>query len=642
MVKPMRLRRLETALIGLALLLPLALPASGESDDAWQFEGGGWGHGLGLSQYGSQGMALDDYSAPEIIDFYYSGADVKSLQSVGDYEEWLDEPEAIWVGLASNQTARSFAAIGGPVAVCMHGDGTDDCASPDFTLASGQTLRFEVKADTTPLRCLVKIDGVDAGEGDCWADISWQENVASNRVRTGGILYARGSLHIRPNDSTYSDADRFHVILSVDLEDYIYGIAETLLRFEPAALEAQAIIARSYGVRRALNSADSSGKPHASRQDLCWCHIGSTSSDQNYDGWSGALPTEGDPVYGSRWRGAVDRTRNQVATHPQVNGGNSVISTFYSSSNGGASENNEDVWGGAPLPYLRSVADKWSADSSINPLARWSILVSDQDLATALGWDDVTGVSKLSGPPGALYEFKGIDGGTSVKSKPLSGTELRTILNRYGFRSDGASVRVSPYVSNITAPPSSTKPVPAPAPSGSGVFEDTATSVFKNAIAWMKEQKITLGCNPPDNNRYCPRGPVTRGEMGVFISRAIPLPPPTGDHFTDDSGEFWEGGANRMFEAKISVGCGGTRYCGDRNLPREQMAVFLVRALKLPPASKDYFIDDGNSQFEDHINRIAEAKITLGCNPPANDRFCPRDTVTRGEMAAFLKRAWGK
>ena len=42
--------------------------------------------------------------------------------------------------------------------------------------------------------------------------------------------------------------------------------------------------------------------------------------------------------------------------------------------------------------------------------------------------------------------------------------------------------------------------------------------------------------------------------------------------------------------------------------------------------------------FETDIERIAQAGITLGCNPPTNDRFCPDDTVTRGQMAAFLSR----
>ena len=35
---------------------------------------------------------------------------------------------------------------------------------------------------------------------------------------------------------------------------------------------------------------------------------------------------------------------------------------------------------------------------------------------------------------------------------------------------------------------------------------------------------------------------------------------------------------------------------------------------------------------------LAAAGVTRGCNPPVNDRFCPADLVTRGQMAAFLYR----
>ncbi len=70
------------------------------------------------------------------------------------------------------------------------------------------------------------------------------------------------------------------------------------------------------------------------------------------------------------------------------------------------------------------------------------------------------------------------------------------------------------------------------------------------------------------------------------------------------------------------------------------MAALLVRALGLSAASSDFFIDDDGSIFEADINRIAAAGITLGCNPPANNLFCPDDLVTRGQMAAFLHRAF--
>jgi len=54
---------------------------------------------------------------------------------------------------------------------------------------------------------------------------------------------------------------------------------------------------------------------------------------------------------------------------------------------------------------------------------------------------------------------------------------------------------------------------------------------------------------------------------------------------------------------------------------------------------RDWFVDDEGHLFEGDINRFADAGITRGCNPPVNDRFCPDDSVTRGQMAAFLVRA---
>jgi hypothetical protein len=71
---------------------------------------------------------------------------------------------------------------------------------------------------------------------------------------------------------------------------------------------------------------------------------------------------------------------------------------------------------------------------------------------------------------------------------------------------------------------------------------------------------------------------------------------------------------------------------------RGQMAAFLVRALDLGRSDAVDFVDDEGSVFEADIQSLAAAGITRGCNPPANDRFCPNDAVTRGQMAAFLKR----
>jgi hypothetical protein len=70
------------------------------------------------------------------------------------------------------------------------------------------------------------------------------------------------------------------------------------------------------------------------------------------------------------------------------------------------------------------------------------------------------------------------------------------------------------------------------------------------------------------------------------------------------------------------------------------MAAFLVRAFGYTDAgSGDLFIDDDGLIFEADIDRLGTAGITKGCNPPANDRFCPGDVLNRAQMAAFLHRA---
>jgi hypothetical protein len=80
------------------------------------------------------------------------------------------------------------------------------------------------------------------------------------------------------------------------------------------------------------------------------------------------------------------------------------------------------------------------------------------------------------------------------------------------------------------------------------------------------------------------------------------------------------------------------RYCPDANVSREQMASFLARALDLAPSGTDYFDDDNASVHEGNINAMAAAGLTAGCAPRT---YCPKGPVTRGQMAAFLHRAFG-
>ncbi len=183
-------------------------------------------------------------------------------------------------------------------------------------------------------------------------------------------------------------------------------------------------------------------------------------------------------------------------------------------------------------------------------------------------------------------------------------------------------------------------PLPA---TWSGPFFDDDTSIFQADIEAIAALGITKGCNPPYNDRFCPDDRVTRGQMAAFLVRALSLPAADRDWFVDDAGSIFEDDINRLAAAGITKGCNppaNDRFCPDQEVTRAQMAAFLVRAYRYPdPGAPDVFIDDDGSTFEHDIARLAAAGITKGCNPPTNDRYCPSDPVTRGQMAAFLFRA---
>jgi hypothetical protein len=169
-----------------------------------------------------------------------------------------------------------------------------------------------------------------------------------------------------------------------------------------------------------------------------------------------------------------------------------------------------------------------------------------------------------------------------------------------------------------------------------GTFVDDDQSVHEGYIEAIAREGITRGCG---DIRYCPRQEVTRGQMAAFIVRALGLPSTDVDYFADDDGTMFEGNINALAEAEITMGCGdGTVYCPDSDVTRGEMAAFLRRAGEIPHVGGDRFTDDEDSVFEADIEAIAAAGITSGCNPPDNTLFCPELSTTRAQMATFLGR----
>ncbi len=184
--------------------------------------------------------------------------------------------------------------------------------------------------------------------------------------------------------------------------------------------------------------------------------------------------------------------------------------------------------------------------------------------------------------------------------------------------------------------------VSQPADASQG-FNDDNGNIHESAIEAVSNAGITAGCNPPFATDYCPDRYVTRGEMAAFLVRGLGLSATSGVDFTDDDASMFEGSIERLATAGITRGCNppaNTRFCPDDTVTRGQMAAFLVRALNLSESDPAIeFADDNDSIFEADIERLATAGITRGCNPPDNTRFCPDARLTRAEMATFLTRA---
>ncbi len=69
------------------------------------------------------------------------------------------------------------------------------------------------------------------------------------------------------------------------------------------------------------------------------------------------------------------------------------------------------------------------------------------------------------------------------------------------------------------------------------------------------------------------------------------------------------------------------------------VAVAALLAIPMVAIAADRFNDVPDTNiFHDDIAWLADAGVTAGCNPPANDEFCPEDAVKRQQMAAFMRR----
>jgi len=418
--------------------------------------GAGWGHGVGMSQYGAYGRALDGQSAADILAAYYPGTTLGPDTS-GD-PVWVNvESEVIKVVLRAAAIAtpatpvtvtRDDTALGGGVETVELHDG-DTLTVTALDLAG---------PPQDPRRCRFSgPGGFTSTKGSCNIDLVWDGDAAAPTMRividkvwypgtpTAGVdcthslgstvldcAYAYGRMHIRPDDHNepYPADAGFHVVEEMSLDAYVLGIGEMPYGWPQAALQTQAIAARTFARYRTESRAAPADRP------WCWCNLYDTSIDQVYLGWGFDQVGIVGPV-AQNWTDAVHATDGQILTY-----GGAAAQTYYSSSNGGASENNEDVWGGSPIPYLRSVPDPWSLVTA-NPFASWDKTVDLTAFAAAVGLDEIWDVDIAatydSGTPSDI-RVVGTLGGTET-TRHFTGAEFRTT---FGL--------LSSHVTGVTGP----------------------------------------------------------------------------------------------------------------------------------------------------------------------------------------------
>jgi len=352
-----------TRLLLAVLVCVLALPAAA-SAKVWVVKGAGFGHGVGMSQYGAYGYAKHGTKYDAILAHYYMGTTLGTIPDQTVRVLLLDGVSKVNFSGASAACGASLKPAKGYVAK-----------------RKGSGVALRTKKGTLVAHC----GGVVTATG-------------SPAVVIRGKGTYRGDVQVRASSS---GLDAINV---VGVEDYVRGVIgrESVPSWPIEELKAQAVASRSFVV-----SATARGSTFDVFDDT---------RSQVYGG-VGAETAKTDQ--------AVSATHLQAVMYK-----GKVAQTFYFSTSGGHTENNEFSslgFGQPAIPYLRGVDDPYEADAG-SPYEHWKRKYSLGRMSSALGGLGLRGklrnivVTQRGASPRIVHaNLVGSGGTTTVTGPALAG-----------------------------------------------------------------------------------------------------------------------------------------------------------------------------------------------------------------------------
>ena len=359
------------------------LAGAQSTQTTFDFEGGGWGHGVGMSQWGAKGRADAGQSAAQILQAYYQNTQINS-PSIGNVRIHL-----------ADVAETTFTPLGGTVTWAVNGTPTAT-TSPSGAAVTVHAVGDSIRVETTPP---IVLNGANDTASIALTNVPVRVGATGNRYLHGRLVVRR----LATNQLQIIVAD-------LTMQDYLLGISEVPASWPAEAQKAQAIAARTYAAMRLT-------APQSANFDLF-----STTQDQYYTGYEKETSDQA-----ANWIGAVNATNQQIVTYNGL-----PISAFYFSSSGGATENSEYVFV-TSLPYARSTPDPFDNVAG-NTNFRWKRTYTGTELGTWLKLSrgtDIGDVTKLDflGPFGtsgridrSQIRITGTKGTTQITGGQLMGT----------------------------------------------------------------------------------------------------------------------------------------------------------------------------------------------------------------------------